>query len=57
MFPIRPAKEHFILGSTSIFHPDLDSLINGNELFNSDLNSQILFQVFKFIKETRRFSL
>ena len=31
------------------FHLDLDSLINGNELFNSDLNSQMLFQVFKFI--------
>ena len=44
-------------GLPQFFHPDLDSLINGNELFNSDLNSQILFQVFKFIKETRRFSL
>ena len=41
----------------NFFHPNLDSLVNGNELFNSDLNSQILFQVFKFIKEPRRFSL
>lgn len=39
------------------FLPDLDSLINGNELFNPDINSQILFQVFKFIKESRRFRL
>ena len=44
-------------GRPQFFHPNLDSLVNGNEFFNSDLNSQILFQVFKFIKETRRFSL
>ena len=57
MFFVRPAKKQLILGSASFFYPDLDSLINGNELFDSDLNNQILFQVFKFIKETRRFSL
>ena len=36
-------------GLPQFFHPDLNSLISGNELFNPDLNSQI--------KETHRFSL
>ena len=35
------------------FHPDLHSSINGNELYKPALNSLILFQVFKFIKESK----
>ena len=48
-------RKSLFSGLPRFFHPDLDSLINGNELFNSDLNNQILHQVFKFMKETRRF--
>ena len=50
-------RNSLISALPQFFPTDLDSLVSGNELFNSDLNSQILFQVFKFIKEIRRFSL